>query len=179
VRSAVGEAKRSAKRGDAMAKTTEVVNFYSVGDEFGEFSNFAPYPFTLDGEQWQTAEHYFQAKKFEDKAYQTKIRKSNSPMLAAQMGRDRKQKLRRDWESVKVGVMRAAVLAKFSQHEELIALLLSTGESKLVEHTENDDYWGDGGNGSGKNMLGRILMQVRESLRLSQDTEKDTTPDRS
>lgn len=86
-------------------------------------------------------------------------------MLAARLGRSRKQKLRRDWESVKVGIMRAAVLAKFSQYEELRALLLSTGEARLVEHTENDDYWGDGGDGRGKNMLGRILMQVRESLR--------------
>jgi N-glycosidase YbiA len=64
------------------------------------------------------------------------------------------------------------VLAKFTQHDELSALLLSTGDSKLVEHTENDDYWGDGGDGSGKNMLGRILMQVRESLRLSQVSDK-------
>jgi N-glycosidase YbiA len=154
-----------------MAEMRDVVNFYSVDDEFGEFSNFAPYPFLLDGEWWPTSEHYFQAQKFKDKAYKTKIRTSNSPMLAARMGRDRKQKLRRDWESVKVGVMRAAVLAKFTQHDDLNALLLSTGDSKLFEHTENDDYWGDGGDGSGKNMLGRILMQVRESLRLSQDTE--------
>jgi N-glycosidase YbiA len=160
-----------------MTETTRVVKFYSVGDEFGEFSNFAPYPFMLDGEQWQTCEHYFQAQKFEDKVYKTKIRKSNSPMLVAQMGRDRKQRLRRDWESVKVGVMRAAVLAKFTQHEELCTLLLSTGDSKLVEHTQNDDYWGDGGDGSGKNMLGRILMQVRESLRLSQDPEQATAPE--
>lgn len=53
----------------------------------------------------------------------------------------------------------------FSQHEDLRALLLSTGDAKLVEHTENDAYWGDGGDGSGKNMLGRILVQVREQLR--------------
>lgn len=71
-----------------MAEITRVVNFYSVSDEFGEFSNFAPYPIALDGERWQTSEHYFQAQKFENKAYRTKIRKSNSPMLAAQMGRD-------------------------------------------------------------------------------------------
>ncbi len=154
-----------------MAEITGVINFYSVGDEFGEFSNFAPYPFVLDGERWPTSEHYFQAQKFEDKAYKTKIRKSNSPMLAAQMGRDRRQKLRRDWESVKVAVMRRAVMTKFTQHDELRALLLSTGDFKLVEHTNNDDYWGDGGDGSGKNMLGRILMQVRESLRLAQDSE--------
>jgi ribA/ribD-fused uncharacterized protein len=88
-------------------------------------------------------------------------------MQAARLGRDRKQKLRLDWESVKVGVMRRAVLAKFTQHEELWALLLSTGEARIVEHTENDDYWGDGGDGSGKNMLGRILVEVREQLRAS------------
>jgi ribA/ribD-fused uncharacterized protein len=148
-----------------MAEAPRVVNFYSVGDEFGEFSNFASYPITIDGERWPTSEHYFQAQKFPDKTYRQKIRKANSAMLAARLGRDRKQKLRRDWESAKVAIMRAAVLAKFTQHEELRTLLLSTGEAKIVEHTEHDDYWGDGGDGSGKNMLGRILMQVREALR--------------
>ena len=148
-----------------MSNRESIVKFYSVGDEYGEFSNFAPYSISLDGMLWPTTEHYFQAQKFKDEAYRQKIRKANSPMLAARLGRDRKQKLRRDWESVKVGVMRAAVLAKFTQHEDLLSLLLSTGDSKLVEHTENDDYWGDGGDGRGKNMLGRILMEVRESLR--------------
>ena len=88
-------------------------------------------------------------------------------MIAAQLGRSRKVKMRRDWESVKEGIMRVAVLAKFTQHEELRTLLLSTGDAKLVEHTENDAYWGDGGDGSGKNWLGRILMEVRETLHLS------------
>ena len=148
-----------------MAQKTGVVNFYSVGDDFGEFSNFAPYSIFLDGERWPTSEHYFQAQKFKDLAYRAKIRKANSPTLAARLGRDRKQKLRRDWESVKVGIMRKAVLAKFTQHDVLQALLLSTGDAKLVEHTENDDYWGDGGNGRGKNLLGRILMEVRALLR--------------
>jgi ribA/ribD-fused uncharacterized protein len=136
-----------------------------VSDEYGEFSNFAAFPIVLDGKRWPTSEHYFQAQKFEDPAYQEKIRTTNSPMQAARLGRDRKQKLRRDWESVKVGVMRVAVVAKFIQHEELRTLLLGTGDAKLVEHTENDSYWGDGGDGSGKNMLGRILMEVREQLR--------------
>ena len=143
----------------------DVINFYRVGDEYGQFSNFAPYPITLDGERWPTSEHYFQAQKFDDPAYRQKIRKANSPMLAARLGRDRKQKLRRDWESVKVGIMRVAVLAKFTQHDELRTLLLSTGDAKLVEHTENDDYWGDGGDGRGQNWLGRILMEVRATFR--------------
>lgn len=142
----------------------DVINFYSVGDSFGEFSNFAPFPITLDGTRWPTTEHYFQAQKFDNPEYREKIRSENSPMQAARLGRDRKQKLRRDWESVKVGIMRAAVLAKFTQHAELRDLLLSTGNAKIVEHTENDDYWGDGGDGTGKNMLGRILMDVRDQL---------------
>src|SRR5262245_20341663 len=107
------------------------IKFYRVGDENGEFSNFAPYPITIDGQRWPTSEHYFQAQKFEDPAYREKIRRANSPMLAARLGRDRKQKLRSDWESVKVGVMRTAVLAKFTQHEQLRAILLSTGNSKI------------------------------------------------
>jgi N-glycosidase YbiA len=143
----------------------DVINFYRISDEFGEFSNFALFPIDLDGERWPTSEHYFQAQKFEDDAYRQKIRKTNSPMQAARLGRDRKQKLRGDWESMKVDIMRRAVLAKFTQHEELRALLLSTGEAKIVEHTENDNYWGDGGDGSGKNMLGRVLMETREQLR--------------
>lgn len=149
-----------------MAEELRVVRFYSVGDEFGEFSNFAQYPITINGESWPTSEHYFQAQKFNDAAYRAKIRKANSPSLAARLGRDRSQKLRRDWESVKVEVMRTAVMAKFTQHADLRALLLSTGDAKIVEHTENDDYWGDGGNGSGKNMLGRILMETRDQIRI-------------
>lgn len=143
-----------------------VIHFYSVSDEFGEFSNFAGFPIQLDGQTWPTSEHYFQAQKFDDEDYRQKIRKTASPMIAARLGRSRKQKLRRDWEAVKIDVMRKAVEAKFTQHEELRTLLLSTEESKLVEHTENDDFWGDGGDGRGKNMLGRILMQLREKLRI-------------
>lgn len=60
--------------------------------------------------------------------------------------------------------MTEAVRAKFSQHEDLAAILLGTGDAKLVEHTRNDAYWGDGGDGSGKNMLGQILMRVRAEL---------------
>lgn len=142
----------------------ESIKFYSVNDEFGEFSNFALYPIVIDGETWKTSEHYFQAQKFEDKTYRKKVANAKTPMLSATLGRDRKQKIRRDWESAKDNVMKKAVLAKFSQHDELKALLLSTGDAKIIEHTENDDYWGDGGDGKGKNKLGQILMEVRAEL---------------
>jgi ribA/ribD-fused uncharacterized protein len=143
---------------------SDVIKFYCVNDEFGAFSNFAPYPIKLKGKTWQTSEHYFQAMKFEKAADQNAVRKAKTPMEAARIGRDRKRKLRRDWESIKNHVMKEAVLSKFSQHQDLAQLLISTGSAKLIEQTQNDAYWGDGGNGSGKNMLGRILMEVREKI---------------
>lgn len=57
-----------------------------------------------------------------------------------------------------------ALRAKFGQHPELRALLLATGSAELVEHTAIDTYWADGGDGSGKNMLGVLLMRVRDEL---------------
>src|SRR5262245_36191003 len=105
-----------------------VINFYRVADDFGCFSNFAHYPIDLDGKRWPTSEHYFQAQKFDDPQHQESIRCEKSAMIAARMGRDRKKKLRADWEAVKDSVMRKAVLAKFTQHEEIREILLSTGD---------------------------------------------------
>jgi predicted NAD-dependent protein-ADP-ribosyltransferase YbiA (DUF1768 family) len=47
----------------------------------------------------------------------------------------------------------------------LRSLLLQTGDAEIIEHTKNDKYWGDGGNGSGKNRLGELLMELRTKLR--------------
>jgi hypothetical protein len=141
------------------------IEFYAVGDPHGEFSNFAPYPITLRGKRWPTSEHFFQAQKFAGTPHEAEIRRAKQPRLAAEMGRDRKRPLRRDWESVKDGVMLEALRAKFTQHDDLRALLLATADALLVEHTDNDDYWGDGGDRRGKNRLGQLLMRVREELR--------------
>jgi hypothetical protein len=148
-----------------MSAPTNEIRFYHVSDDYGCFSNFAPYPIRLRGVTWPTSEHYFQAQKFTGTAQESAIQRAKSPAIAARMGRSRKVRLRRDWESVKVAVMHEAVRAKFSQHPELRAILLATGDARLVEHTEHDDYWGDGGDGRGRNELGRILMRVREELR--------------
>ena len=142
----------------------KLIHFYSVADRFGELSNFAAFPIRIGGKTWPTTEHYFQAQKFAGTGHEEAVRRANSPMLAARLGRDRSQKLRPDWESVKIEVMRTALRAKFTQHAELRELLLSTGDAKLVEHTRNDAFWGDGGDGSGKNWLGRLLMRLRAEL---------------
>jgi N-glycosidase YbiA len=142
-----------------------VIHFYAVSDEYGCFSNFSPHPVRLQGKVWPTTEHYFQGQKFTGTEHEEAVRRTKSPMIAARLGRDRKKPLRRDWESVKEQVMLEAVRAKFTQHADLKQILLETGDAQLVEHTENDSYWGDGGDGSGKNRLGQILMKVRDELR--------------
>jgi len=143
----------------------DVIKFYRTGDEYGCFSNFAPYPIRLGGKLWPTSEHYFQAQKFEDEQHAEAIRNEKSPMIAARMGRDRSKPIKKDWEAIKVTVMTAAMRAKFTQHPDLRSVLLATGDANIIEHTANDSYWGDGGDGSGQNMLGQILMQVRAELR--------------
>ncbi|MDB5320671.1 MAG: hypothetical protein JWN40_2302 [Phycisphaerales bacterium] len=141
------------------------IRFYRVNEPYGLFSNFSPHPITMDGKRWPTTEHYFQAQKFTDPAQFAAIRAAKSPMIAARLGRDRKAKLRRDWESVKDDVMRAAVLAKFRAHADARELLLSTGDQQIIEDTTDDHYWGCGTRGTGRNRLGQILEEVRAQLR--------------
>lgn len=138
--------------------------FYRVAEPYGEFSNFSPHPFQLNAKVWSTAEHYFQAQKFAGTPYEEEIRQAKSPMIAARMGRSRERPLRSDWESVKDDIMREALQAKFAQHPALRSMLLDTKGMELIEHSGNDRYWADGGDGSGKNRLGQLLMELRTSL---------------
>jgi len=143
---------------------TEIIRFYRTGDPYGCFSNFSAHPIEI-GTIWPTSEHYFQAQKFLDAALRETIRREPSPMTAARMGRNRDWPLRPDWNAVKDDIMRTAIRAKVAQHADVREILLSTGDAEIVEHTANDSYWADGGDGSGKNMLGRILMEVRDEVR--------------
>ena len=59
-----------------------------------------------------------------------------------------------------------AVLKKFKTHDKLKELLLSTGEQNIVENAPGDYYWGVGKNGTGLNKLGKILVSVREELKI-------------
>lgn len=142
------------------------IYFYSTKDKpYGCFSNFSRHGIEMDGLWWPTTEHYFQAQKFAGTEHVEDIRLAQSPKIAAGMGRSRKRPLRPDWESVKVDIMRQAVLKKFETHAEIRAILLATGSEEIVENAPHDYFWGCGKNGSGKNMLGKILMEVRETLK--------------
>ncbi len=141
------------------------IKFYKVNDDYGFMSNFAPYTFSDGSRIWPTSEHYFQAQKFLVPEIQEKIRQIASPMDAALEGRNRQNPLRPDWEEIKDEVMLQALRMKFSQNPEIARELLATGDDIIIEHTRNDAYWADGGDGSGKNKLGLFLMQVREELK--------------
>ncbi len=151
--------------------TANAIRFYRVEDHYGCFSNFSAHPIALDGHTWPTSEHYFQAQKFREPELQARVRAAATPGTAARIGRSRQLPLRKDWESIKDDVMRRAVRAKLQQHADVRATLLETGDATLIEHTRNDSYWGDGGDGSGKNMLGKILMELRAELLMEQQTE--------
>ncbi|GHU53383.1 N-glycosidase YbiA [Clostridia bacterium] len=134
------------------------IYFYSKTDKYFELSNFHYAPFTLDGKSWATVEHHFQAMKSLSPEEQEKIRLLQTPAQAKSYGR--KVSLRIDWEEVKDGVMYKALQAKFQQHADLRELLLSTGNFILKENAPRDYYWGC----IGENMLGKLMMKVREEL---------------
>ncbi|MDQ0112430.1 NADAR family protein [Paenibacillus harenae] len=138
--------------------------FYQTDRPYGCFSNFSKFPIEVDNKLWPTTEHYFQGMKFKESEHEELIRLAPTPMAAAKMGRERTRPLRADWEQVKDEVMRTAIHAKVNQHNAIKSILLSTGNCNLIEHTSNDSYWADGGDGTGKNMLGLILMEIRNSL---------------
>jgi ribA/ribD-fused uncharacterized protein len=131
------------------------------GDRFF-LSNFYPHGFVFDGHVYATAEHAFQAAKCVDESDTERVRIAPSPAAAKQIGR--RVQLRADWNDVRVDVMRAVLVAKFSD-PDLRARLIATGEAELVEeNTWGDRFWGRS-RGTGKNMLGQLLMELRDSLR--------------
>ena len=69
-----------------------------------------------------------------------------------------------NWDMVRDTAMEQALHAKFTQHEHLRQLLLSTEPRNIVYHIMSDEYWGDGGDGGGRNQLGKMLMQLRSVL---------------
>jgi len=142
------------------------VRFYHSDQPWGELSNFSRHAVYLRSRVWPTVEHYYQAQKFAGTQFEEAIRCCPTPMLSKQRAAELTPEHRRpDWPAVKELVMLEGLRAKFDQHPDLRSRLLDSAERLLVEHTHNDFYWGDGGDGTGQNRLGRLLMQVRRELR--------------
>ena len=143
------------------------IDFYNREDPFYEFTNFFVCPILIiDNNSWPTTEHYFQAQKFVGTPHCEFIRRLNTPRDSFEYARRPKVQtwIRADWGRVKEFVMLKALEEKFNQNEHLKDLLIRTGDKKLYEHTNNDRFWGDGGDRKGQNKLGMLLMQVRFEL---------------
>lgn len=134
--------------------------------DYRYLSNFAPISVRYDGTEFATSEHAYQAAKARDEPeLYEQIADSTEPDESKRLGR--KASLPADWEERKRYLMLEIVTAKFSQNPEYREQLLATGDQTIVElNSWGDTYWGaKSSTGEGKNMLGRILMSVRSSLR--------------
>lgn len=133
------------------------------GEEHEYLSNFYEIPVTYRGLTYPSNEAAFQAQKCmteEEKLSFT----AYSPTKAKHAGR--RVQLRPDWNEARLVVMEEIVRAKFVQHPELAARLVSTGDRLLIEGNNwRDRFWGvDSRTGKGENHLGQILMKIRAEL---------------
>ncbi|MGI1679837.1 MAG: NADAR family protein [Cellvibrionaceae bacterium] len=127
-------------------------------------SSFSHHPFELEGMEWMTVEHYFQAMKFENENYREKVRLAKDPIAARKLGKARFKKIRKDWKTVDEIVMTRAVYTKARTYEEVAKALLDTGDKKIIEKSQYDYIWGCGRDGRGLNKYGNVLMNVRDKL---------------
>ncbi|CAA0080853.1 N-glycosidase [BD1-7 clade bacterium] len=134
-------------------------------------SAFSAYAFHLDGHEWPTVTHYFQAMKFDDEALQARIRQAPSAKKARGIGRSRLRKPRADWSSVRTTVMTRAIYTRCRTHDDVATALLDTGERQLMESNAYDYFWGCGRDRRGQNEFGKALMNVRAKLRAEQTSD--------
>jgi len=121
-----------------------------------------------EGLTYPSSEHAYVAAKTKDKELREKISKIASPYQVKKFGRT--IKLRDDWEQIKVMEMRRILERKFSPFRSDVPLyswLQSTAPRELIEgNTWNDRFWGQCPVGTGKNMLGKLLMEIRDDITL-------------
>jgi len=149
--------------------------------------------------EYSTSEHLYQARKFiypdaprDNLIYVELIRTASTPFKAKILGHQELSKRgtpqyqwrlqldevikkypqvlpNPDWEEQKLEVMYEVLIDKFTQNEEIQAELLATGSATLQENSHYDDFWGIGKDKTGENHLGRLLMRLREELKVIQE----------
>jgi ribA/ribD-fused uncharacterized protein len=120
---------------------------------------------------------YLKAVSFHDEETADRIVKEGTyPKAAKELGRQVKNYDEKQWATLRENAMYTAVSAKFASNRELQEKLLDTGNKILVEGTPMDPVWGvmvhwkddrilDERNWKGKNLLGKVLMRVRQDLK--------------
>ncbi len=147
--------------------TETQVFFYE--QDFYVLSNFSAFILTWRGIRFDTSEAAYQYEKFiggGDRAdvIARHIQRAPSAHEAFKIAERYNELRRQDWDSVKVGIMREILRAKANQHEYVRRKLLATGDRELIEDSWRDDFWGWGPNRDGRNMLGKLWMQVRAEI---------------
>jgi ribA/ribD-fused uncharacterized protein len=146
-----------------MKEEKDIINFWRTNDLYGEFFNFWHSPISILGIEYKTVEHFYQSQKFLDFDTFESIIECNTPHQAAIRRRDKSLPLRKDWEEVKIKIMQIGLKAKFDQHPALKDLLISTENKILIEDSPVDYFWGIGKDKTGQNMLGKLLMELRDA----------------
>lgn len=137
---------------------------YEFRGDYNFLSNFHSCEVEYEGIVYPSVENAFQAAKTLDREERLQFT-SVKPGIAKRLGR--RVILRPDWEKVKVGIMKELLRKKFSQ-EPFKSKLLATGDKELEEGNRwNDRFWGvcPPGSGRGSNILGKLIMEIREELR--------------
>lgn len=163
----------------------EVVVVYKTKEDFGGLSNMASgYPLHINGIRILTTEALYQACRFPHMPeVQREIIGQHSPMTAKMKSKPHRKDSRPDWDDVRYKVMRWCLRVKLAQnYEEFGRLLLATRDRPIVEQSRKDDYWGaklsdeTGDTLIGQNVLGRLLMELREKLKDDADGVLKTVP---
>lgn len=148
------------------------IRFYRASEKpYGAFSNLYRRPIVFEEETFPTSEHAYQAGKARKPEVRQWLMSAPSPALLAMAAHGLYYwDVTPGWSTSKFDRMRNVLRAKFGQHDDLRELLLSTGDARLVEAATVDNEvnrtWGEV-NGVGRNMLGKLLMEIREELRIS------------
>jgi ribA/ribD-fused uncharacterized protein len=127
-----------------------------------ELDNRFPAKFTLDGKEWPSVEHYYQAMQFPTlPEFQEEIRKAATPAAAVKLAKDPTKPVRPDWKEQREEIMNTAIRAKFRENPAMQQVLLKTYPNDLVFADGNDSFWGYGRTKMGQNKVGKLLMKYR------------------
>ena len=153
-------------------RVAECVSFRNTKEKFGGLSNMAGgFPLRVNGILIPSAEALYQACRFPHQPdIQKLIIEQKSPMTAKMVSKPHRGKTRSDWMQIRVRIMRWVLRVKLAMHwPEFCDLLLATGDQPIVEDSQRDNFWGakkqDDGTLVGMNVLGRLLMELREELK--------------
>ena len=146
-------------------KMNEVIGFYPR--EFYCFDNFSSFKVKYDGYLYSSVEEAYQALGFKESApniYQ-EIINCYSAHEAQKIAYANKDKRRKDWDEIKVGIMEELLRCKIEQNPYVKKKLLETKDYTIVEDSPKDSFWGWGEDRNGNNQLGKLWMKIRDEIK--------------